>query len=167
VAYCEGGRFEGARGRGKAFDNDGKLVKDFRGNSGNVLHQANFIDAVRAQDRSILNADVAVGNDSTGWCNLANVAVQAGIAYSQDRVESVKLDKWTELMAEMGELAKTHGLSMQDSAISLSPMLTLDQESEQFVGEYSKAANQLLRRRYRPGYEVPEIKLETLEPVGG
>jgi hypothetical protein len=46
-------------------------------------------------------------------------------------------------------------------------MLTLDQESEQFVGEYSKAANQLLRRRYRPGYEVPEIKLETLEPVGG
>ena len=48
IAYCEGGRFEGQRGRGVALDKDGKKIKEFRGNSGSVLHQKNFLDALRA-----------------------------------------------------------------------------------------------------------------------
>ena len=72
MAYCEGGRFEGQRGRAAAFDKDGKLVKEFKGNGGNGDHQKNFIDAVRSRDASILNSEIKVGHDSTGWCNVAN-----------------------------------------------------------------------------------------------
>ena len=75
IAYCEGGRFEGQRGRAQAFDADGKEIKSFRGTSGMGLHQQNFIDAVLSRDASSLNTDVEVGNDSTGWCNLAKYRV--------------------------------------------------------------------------------------------
>ena len=80
MAYCEGGRFEGQRGRAAAFDKDGKLIKEFKGNGGSGDHQKNFIDAARSRDASILNSDVKVGHDSTGWCNVANVAFRAGKA---------------------------------------------------------------------------------------
>ena len=61
IAYCEGGRFEGQRGSGAAFDQDGKKIKSFKGKGGNGLHQANFIDAVRSRNASSLNTEVKVG----------------------------------------------------------------------------------------------------------
>lgn len=156
VAYCEGGRFEGQRGRGAAYDNDGKKIAEFKG-SGDKLHQANFIEAVRKQDRSILNAEVEIGNDSTGWCNLANIAFQAGSQFSRDQAEVVELPAWQDLLAEMDTHLKSHGLSLSSDQIKLSPMLELDQETEQFTGENAAVANKFLKREYRAGYEVPEI----------
>ena len=156
IAYCEGGRFEGKRGQGVAYDNDGKVIKRFRGN-GDIRHQSNFIEAVRKQDRSILNAEVAIGNDSTGWCNLANIAFQAGGPYDADRAAAVDLPQWHDLLSQMGNHLSKHGLSFQDQAIQLSPMLTLDPKSQQFVGDQSDQANKLLKRQYRKGYEVPSI----------
>ncbi len=156
IAYCEGGRYEGQRGRGAAFDSSGKKIKEFKG-GGDVKHQANFIEAVRKQDRSILNAEVAVGNDSTGWCNLANVAFRAGNAFTYEAASAVDLDEWQTLIGEMDEHVKAHKLSLDSDAIRLSPMLQLDPETEQFVGEHAGAANPLLTRQYRKGYEVPSL----------
>ncbi|MCA9140016.1 MAG: gfo/Idh/MocA family oxidoreductase, partial [Planctomycetales bacterium] len=156
MAYCEGGRFEGQRGRAVAFDNDGKKIREFSG-SGDGKHQQNFIDAVRAQDRSLLNAEIEVGNDSTGWCNLANIAFQAGTKFSQDAAREVKLEQWNAVLGEMEEHLAAHDLKLDGDEIKLSPMLHLDTKSEQFVGENSDVANSLLKRQYRKGYEVPEI----------
>jgi predicted dehydrogenase len=157
VAYCEGGRFEGQRGRAKAFDANGKVIKEFKGNKGDVVHQANFIDAVRSRDRSTLNTDVAVGNDSTGWCNLANLAFQVGGTFSEDVANSVALDDWRKLVGSMDDHLKAHQLGLDKQGVQLSPMLTLDPETKQFVGEGSSAANELLKREYRQGFEVPEL----------
>lgn len=157
VVYCEGGRFEGQRGRAVAYDSSGKIVREFRGN-GDVKHQQNFIDALRAQDRQLLNAEVAVGNDSTGWCNLANVAVRCGTSFSRDRMESVTLREWNALFAEMEDHLQSHAISLNDDSIRLSPMLQLNSETEQFEGEYAETANQFLKREYRSKFEVPEIK---------
>ncbi len=156
VAYCEGGRFEGQRGRAAAYDNAGKKIREFRGN-GDVKHQQNFIDAVRAQDRSLLNSEVEVGNDSTGWCNLANVAFQAGGPFSRDAVREIKLQQWDVLLAEMDRHLAAHDLKLDDSQIRLSTLLEIDPQTEQFVGGGSEAANAWLRREYRAGYEVPEL----------
>jgi hypothetical protein len=156
MAYCEGGRFEGQRGRAAAYDNDGKKIREFSGN-GDVKHQQNFIDAVRAQDRSLLNAEIEVGNDSTGWCNLANVAFRAGKAFSPEAAREVRLDEWDSLLDEMDTHLAAHDLQLASSEIKLSPMLELDSETEQFVGSGSDAANEFLKRQYRKGYEVPEI----------
>lgn len=156
VVYCEGGRYEGQRGRGAAYDNDGQLIRQFRGN-GDVLHQRNFIEAVRNQDRSLLNAEVAVGNDSTGWCNLANIAFRCGSQFSNQVAEQVNLEQWVTLMGEMSDHLKSHDLTLQSDSIRLSPFLELDNKTEQFVGADAETANRFLKRNYRKGYEVPEI----------
>lgn len=156
VVYCEGGRYEGQRGRGAAFDKDGKRIREFRGN-GDVLHQKNFIEAVRTQDRSILNAEISVGNDTTGWCNLANIAFRCGNEFSHEVASQVELEQWTTLMGEMDDHLKAHDLALESDSIRLSPLLELDSKTEQFVGDHAETANHFLKREYRKGYEVPEI----------
>ena len=157
IAFCEGGRFEGKRGSAVAYDNDGKVIKKFKGNRGDVVHQANFIEAVRQNDRKIQNAEVAIGNDSTGWCNLANVAYRSGSQFSRDQANEVGLQQWQSLISDMDEHLKAHDLELESSDIHLSPMLTLDEKTEQFVGDNAEAGNKFLKRQYRKGYEVPEL----------
>ncbi len=156
IAYCEGGRLEGQRGRAVAFDKDGKQIKSFRGNIS--LHQKNFIDALRARDASILNADVEVGHYSTGWCNLANIAYRAGSTFTQEKANLVKDEHgiWKGLLGEMKSHLSNHKIDLASTKISLSPVLKVDVEKETFVGEQVAQANMLLKRKYRKGYVVPE-----------
>ena len=157
IVYCEGGRLEGQRGKAKAFDKNGKEIKSFSGNRGDTLHQKNFIDCVRSRKRGDLNAEVAVGNDSTGWCNLANVGVRAGGPMDTEATGQIKLDEWTKLVQAMEDHVGAHGLKLDDESIKLSKVLTLDPKTEQFVGEGADNANKFLKREYRKGYEVPEL----------
>ena len=156
VVYCEGGRYEGQRGRGAAYDSDGKKIKEFKGR-GDVLHQANFIDAVLKRDSSILNAEIEVGNDSTGWCNLANVAFRSGTGPETESADAIELEQWTALMGEMDRHLASYNLSRPHEKIRVSSMLELDPATEQFIGPGSKNANQYLNREYRSGYEVPAL----------
>lgn len=156
IAYCEGGRLEGQRHRAKAFDNDGNVVKEFRGNAGNGIHQQNFIDAVRAQDSALLNTEVEVGHNSTGWCNLANIAFRAG---SQFRLEDARqrgdgFQHWDSLISDMDKHLQAHGLQLENDSIKLSPVLQVDVENERFVGDDAAEANRYLKREYRAGYQV-------------
>ena len=159
MAFCEGGHFEGQRGRAEAFDKNGKSMKKFKGTKGMDLHQKNFIDAVRSRDSSMLNADVQIGHDSTGWCNLANVSYLSGQTFSCADTKQVgeRSQLWESVLGDMDKLLQAHGLDIESSDIKLSPLLTLDPKTEQFVGSNAEAANQFLKREYRPGHEVPEI----------
>ena len=104
-----------------------------------------------------MNADIAVGNDSTGWCNLANVAFRTGRNLDREAADGIELEQWTTLVDEMDEHLESHNLSRLSDEIRVSPMLELDAKTEQFVGLGSKNANQYLNREYRKGYEVPEL----------
>lgn len=159
IAYCEGGRLEGQRGKAAAFDKAGKLVKEFKGSGGMGYHQQNFIDALRRRDPAVLNANVQVGHDSTGWCNLANIAFRAGGAYTQATADLVRdsSGQWESLQAEMGKLLSAHGLALDNPAIQLSPVLEFDAAAEQFVGEHAAAANRFLKREYREPFVVPKV----------
>ncbi|MFT5302172.1 MAG: hypothetical protein ACI814_002986 [Mariniblastus sp.] len=157
VVYGEGGYFHGQRGNGAAYDNEGKKIKEFGGTRGDVLHQKNFLDAVRSRDRSSLNAEVEVGHHSTGWCNLANIAYRAGSKFSSDQAKEVNLKQWTTLIGEMEAHTKVHGIKMESDQVRLSPMLELNTESQRFVGENAAVANKYIKREYRTGYEVPEL----------
>lgn len=157
IAYCEGGRFEGQRGRAVAIDNDGKVFRTFKG-GGDGIHQRNFIEAVRDHDATKLNADVEVGHHSTGWCNLANVAFQSGEKFKFRDAMQVELPQWKEVLKFMENHTLAHGVKIAGGdEITLSPMLTMNPATEQFVGDNAEAANKLLKREYRKGYEVPEI----------
>jgi hypothetical protein len=158
IAYCEGGRFEGQRGSGTAFDKDGKVIKKFKGNSGNGLHQRNFIEAVRANDPSRLAADVQVGHDSTGWCNLANIAFRAGQQFSREAAAAINDSGWQSLLGEMESHLGAYKIKLDSPEIALSPVLEVDPAKEVFVGEHAAAANAFLKREYRAPYVVPEIQ---------
>jgi predicted dehydrogenase len=157
VAYCEGGRLEGQRGKAVAFDNEGKQIKAFKGTSGQGLHQQNFIEAVRSRDRSTLMAEVQIGHDSTGWCNLANVAYQTGKAFSMSDAKRLDQKNWHEMVGEMDALLARHDIKIESDQIRLSPVLEVDARTQRFVGEHSEAANRYLKREYRSGFVVPEI----------
>ncbi len=161
IAYCEGGRYEGQRGSGRAFDSEGKLIKKFSGNSGDVIHMQNFIDAVRAHDSSMLNAEIQVGHDSTGWCNLANITYQTGRPFTHSDAAAVEVDVWTSLVGEMENLLERHEIDIQSEAIKLSPVLELDSETQRFVGEQADVANRFMKREYRDGFELAEIGTAT------
>ena len=159
IAYCEGGRLEGQRGRATAFDRDGKVVKQFKGTGGMGQHPQNFLDAVRRRDPSLLASDALVGHHSAGWCNLANIAFQAGGAYTHADAKRVADDSglWNTLLAEMDKLLGAHGIAMDSPAIKLSPVLEFDVEAEKFVGAHADTANPYLKREYREGFVVPTI----------
>lgn len=159
VAYCEGGRFEGQRGRGVAYDKAGKVVREFKGNSGMGHHQQNFIDAVRRRDPSILKTNVEVGHYSTGWCNLANIAFRTGQPFSAAEAQRVpdSSGQWAALLEEMEKHLGAYGLKLADVQIKLSPLLEFDVANEQFTGPDAGAANRFLKREYRAPFVVPEM----------
>ena len=155
---CEGGHYAGKRGGGDAFDKDGKKIRSFKGDSGSQ-HGANFIDAVRKRDRSLLASEIAVGHDSTGWCNLANIGFRAGGTFALDQAKERHPDDatWQELLQQMQTHVEAHGYQMSDVEMRLSPMLQHDPETELFTGDNADLANQFLKRTYRAGFAVPEI----------
>jgi hypothetical protein len=104
-----------------------------------------------------LNSEVAQGNDSTGWCNLANVAYQAGSEFSRNQANEVGLKQWTSLIEEMDKHLNANNITMESDAIRLSPLMTLDEKTQRFVGDGADAGNKFLKRQYRKGYQVPEL----------
>lgn len=159
VVACEGGYFLGQRGRGQAVDKNGKEIRTFKGGDINALHKQNFIEAVLSRDSSQLNAEVAVGHDSSGWCNLANVGYQAAGAFDAQDARSIApdLEVWDLLLKEMEANLSRFDIKLSDTEIKMSPILTHNPETELFEGDHAFGANQLLKRQYRSGYEVPEI----------
>jgi predicted dehydrogenase len=157
IAYCEGGRLEGQRGRAVAFDKEGKQIKAFKGTSGQGLHQQNFIDAVRSRDRTTLAAEVQVGHDSTGWCNIANVAYQTGKAFTMADSKQIDQKIWHALVGEMDALLARHEIKIESSQILLSPILEIDPKTQRFIGVNAESANRFLKREYREGFVVPQI----------
>ncbi len=121
------------------------------------MHQENFIACVRTEDPSALNADIAIGNDSTGWCNMANIAFQVGGNYASERANEYasEVPLWGELQTEMSQHLKSHGVKITD--LTLGSKLTFDSEAGAFTGESAEQANGFLKRKYRAGFEVPEL----------
>ena len=167
TAFCAGGRLEGQRGRGAAFDAAGKKIREFTGNGGGG-HQANFIKAVRTGDASILKAPAETGHNSTEWCSLANVAYRAGAALEEsdraavlDDIQSAFAggDKAVALVEQLRNVAVAHDGPQAARDFRLGPELTFDPQSERFVGPGSEAGNALLRRQDRPGFEVPTVAM--------
>jgi predicted dehydrogenase len=161
IAYCEGGRLEGQRGGAAAYDARGELIKRFDGadGSGNILHQANFIDAVRRRDPALLNASAEVGLHSTAWCHLANIAIQAGAPFSHQGLVRLRDASPTasELLDELAGVMVANDVASHD-AIRLSTALEFDAAHDKFIGPGADEANGLLSRTFRAPFAVPNIE---------
>jgi len=163
IVQCEGGHLEGQRGRARAFDSAGKLIKEFKGHEGGTVHTQNFIDAVRAGSSADLNGPVEQGHYSSAWCTLANYACRVAKSGSTKPLEmSAAMSEFAgnasfgataaEMLQSYEQLAKLH----ENSSVSfdLSPVLNFDPGSEQFTGEHASAANQFLQVEGRGKFAV-------------
>lgn len=158
IVACEGGYYMGWRGGGRAVDLNGKEIRKFKGKSHGNSHQDNFLECVKSRKSSDLNAEIQIGHDSTGWCNLANVAHRAGGKFSTGKArKAVNLETWPELLNEMRKQLSGYGIKGATKQLSMSPILTHDPETEMFTGEGAEMANALNKREGHGDFKVPEI----------
>lgn len=60
------------------FDKRNKEVKSEKGGAADATHIANFVDAIRKNDPSVLNSEIEEGHKSTLLCHLGNIAQRTG-----------------------------------------------------------------------------------------
>jgi hypothetical protein len=159
---CEGGYFPAGDGGGSIFDNDGKKIKSFTGKEyggiGGEGHHENFIKAVRSHQRSDLNADVEVGHLSAALCHMANTSYRLGKKMKPDEIKAALADnpEMLDSFNRMLENLAANEVDLEKEPITMGPMLTMDREKEQYIGENSAMANLFLKRNYREPFVVPE-----------
>ncbi|MDD2599863.1 MAG: Gfo/Idh/MocA family oxidoreductase [Kiritimatiellae bacterium] len=155
---CEKGFIRVARGGGAGYDLDKKRVAQYKGDGGSG-HAANFLKAVRAGDSTLLNAEIAVGHQSTAMCHLANIAWRVGQASSPDQLRSQFKDHQDALNTFDSMLAQLagNGVDLTQKPLIAGPRLAYDNQAEKFIGEHAERANQYLRSAGRNEFVVPEI----------
>jgi predicted dehydrogenase len=159
IITCEGGYFVGGRGGGKIYDNDGKEMKQFKGDGGGA-HQANFIDAMRSRKESILRAPIEKGHLSASLMHMANVSYKLGkdmdSSELQEHMQDDKeaLDAIERYSAHLAEWDVNFRTSPWTGGVSLG----FNPGAERFTGysKLSRAANKLLKRDYREPWVVPK-----------
>jgi predicted dehydrogenase len=155
IVHCEGGTLRiPDYTRAIAYDRDGKEVKRFEGASD---HFANFVAAVKSRKVEDLRADVHEGHVSSALCHLGNVSHLLGAAASRETITKACAN--TADLAATGERLCAHleanGVDLTKTPLHLGASLALDPAKERFTG--NDAANKLLTREYRKGFEVPEL----------
>ena len=164
ILQCEGGYFAGLRGGGWVYDNDGKRIRQFKGDGG-AQHAANFIQAVRDRSAERLNAPIRQGHISSAVCHLGNLSYRLGSPAAFEEI-SQAASAFTGARATIERL-KQHLLAnqvdLQQTPMALGPWLTIDPGTERITGAVAsgrtidaKEANQLARGSYRPPFVVPE-----------
>ncbi|MHC4150855.1 MAG: hypothetical protein ACYSSP_01980 [Planctomycetota bacterium] len=163
VIRCENGYFAGGRGGGWIYDNDGKRIKQFVGDGGE-MHMANFIDAVRSRNADDLNSDVLKGHLSAAICHMANISYRLGQRTSPEKVrqfiEDMQQEPFLDSWQRMQQHLSLNEVDLSKAGVNLGPRLQFNPQTERFIGEgeygLSRFANEMLRRKYRKPFVVPE-----------
>ncbi len=138
---------------GTAFDTNGKQIVHFNGGS-YVHHFQNFLEAVRSRKPADLHADVEDGHYSSALCHLGNMSYRSGtMKPATTPLSELPLEK-EELASVQGCLThlKANGIVLDKTELHVGLPLVIDQATE---STNSEAANKLLTREYRKGFEVP------------
>jgi predicted dehydrogenase len=154
IFHCEGGTIIGKQFFPKGSKEAVTIPAAARGPGGS--HFGNFIAAIRSRQQSDLNADILEGHRSSALCHLANLSYRLG--------ESLPFNPQTkafgdnreayETLGRMEEHLRTNKLVLDDMKCRIGRKLTVDAESETFLGD--DEANRMLTREYRAPFVVPD-----------
>ena len=154
---CEKGYIKIARGGGKSYGLDNKMIKQYKGTGGSG-HDVNFIEAVRAGDNKNLNCEIEIGHQSTVMCHQANISWQIG---SQATAEQVR-----ENMKSHEDAANTiesiikqldgNKVDLKTKPFVMGPKLTYDPKAEKFTGSGASQANKYISRESRKPFVIAE-----------
>lgn len=158
IAHCEGGRLviTNDYARARAYDNDGRLLKEFTG-FGN--HHTNFLDAMRSRRESDLKGPLLQGHRSSALVHLANLSYRTGRAMAPGdiRDQLAARSALTEPYGRFTEHLAANKVDLGQTPATLGAPLTFDAATERFTGENSEAANKLRSREYRAPWIVPQL----------
>lgn len=159
IITCEDAEFRGGRGGGAFYDKKGKEIKKFKGDAGRT-HMQNFVDAVHANDASLLQSPLESAFYSSSMSHLANISVLSGSDTSDADIKSEigGNQAAAEVFDRFSEQLKLWDVNTKKTPWSLGPKLTFDAAAEQFTsGDNLDRANSLIRRQDRKPHVVPEV----------
>ena len=135
-----------------AVDVNGRILREWRGADD---HYANFVDAVRAGDPAMLNADIAEGHLSSALCHLGNISYQLGSpANGADAGSELASNvAASEAFVRMRSHLAANEVDLDGEALLLGPSLAMDPATESFLE--NERANALLAKDYRAPFVVP------------
>ncbi len=155
VVSCAGGELRAHRGGAQFCDAKGAVVRSFKGDGG-AQHQANFITAVRQRDATLLHAPLAHAVSSAGLAHLANASLRLGDAGDAAAAAAAAREH-----APLGEhldrllgVLKDYHVDFAATPLRVGPLLTVERASGMCGGAEATAANAILHRIPRAGWEV-------------
>jgi predicted dehydrogenase len=154
VIECEGGYVTVPNySSAIAYDKDGKELKKW---SGAEDHFANFIKAVHSRRVEDLHADILEGHLSSALCHTGNISYRLGAKKSPQEIQSALKDTpgMTESFDRMAAHLGRNGVDIAKDKLTLGVSLKMNPKTEKFIA--NKDADELLTRKYRAPYVVPE-----------
>ena len=158
VIQCEGGHWAGqGDGGGWVYDNDGKKIRQFK-SGGAGKHMEVWIKAVRSRKLEDLTADIEICHISSGLCHMGNISHRLGETMKTRKIKKAirKNDDMKDSLDRMLEHLDANEVDLKKTPLTLGPVLQFDPAAEKFVGEHSEKANELVTRKYRQPFVVPE-----------
>jgi predicted dehydrogenase len=162
VFECEGGSVVSDSKVTTAYDNRGRKIRTFEdrreGETAQSPHQKNFFAAMRSRKASDLNADILDGHLSAGLCHMANTSHRLGTETQPGVIAETTNGnpQLSDAFQRFRQHTDLNDIDLNKVPAALGPWVTIDAETERFVGEFAGPANQLSRRQYRQPFTVPE-----------
>ncbi|MCG8651093.1 MAG: Gfo/Idh/MocA family oxidoreductase, partial [Pirellulales bacterium] len=163
IVQCEGGWVNVGRGGGVFYDSSGKKVKSFAGDAG-AGHVDNLITALRANDRSLLNAPLKAGVAAGELFHLANVSYRAGdSARGHDGrvLREQRLGAFPQSEApfdHMMAMLKRNEVDLETSSVCFGPWLSYSPTPSEVRSEsepHQAMVESLLTPTYREPFTIP------------
>ncbi|MHC4181663.1 MAG: Gfo/Idh/MocA family oxidoreductase [Planctomycetota bacterium] len=152
IVRCEGGFVQGDA----AYDRDGNQIRKFT--RSRKTTKQNFIDTVRSRNAGELYSGALEGHLSCGLVHMTNISYRIGRETPSGAIREVI--RGEKELSESFERLKQHlaanRIDLDQEPLTLGPMLTMDAETERFVGSFSDRANRLASPDYRPPFVVPD-----------
>lgn len=140
---------------GVALDKSGKQVAEFKG-GGDQYHFDNFVKAVRSRNSAEQQGHIVEGHLSSALCHLANISYRLGAEQSFDKDMSFGDSKeGNDAIQRMKAHLVANKVDLKTAIGRVGPKLAMDPKTETFTGN-NAAANAMLFREYRKGFEVKE-----------
>lgn len=136
-----------------AYDKDGKEIKAWKGGGD---HYANFIAGVRSRNHKDLNADILEGHLSSALCHTGAISHLLGQkkTATEAAVGTEANPQWADSYDRMIKHLEANNVDVSQAVLTLGPWIEMDPKTETFKD--NAAANELLTRKYRHPYVVPE-----------
>ncbi len=134
------------------FNNENREQRRFGGGGD---HYGNWASCIRSGRREDLRGDILEGHLSSALCHLANISYRLGRQVQFDRRNGVLGEnrEANETMTRMVDHLRTNNVSLEKAMLTVGHRLNVNVQAENFGND--EAANRMLTREYRKGFEVP------------